>query len=224
MREWHNRFDGIKWRICADGVQIEGQPAVERTSGEPQTVRKIWRDHGAAIQYAARQFGVPIEVLLATIATESIVRDGLRDPKQVREEPGFRSDHETPHKISVGLCHILIETARHVLHYPAVSRGWLSVPHNNIWTAAAIIRDDADVHGFDPPCIAAAYNAGSVAPTQKNRWHLRSWADNDPTTPDHVDRFVMWLGDAIAAMREAGRPSTRDFGWMLASYEQGLLL
>lgn len=214
-RDYHSAFDGgARWRLTMDGVELEHVGTL-RTAGEPLTVRKIWRDYTAPIQYAARQFGVPVELLLATIATESIVRQGARDPKQVREEPGYRSDESTPHKISVGLGHILIDTARRVLRYP-VARAWLGVPSNNIWTIAAVIRDAADVHGFDAPKVAAAYNAGTVAESIKNRWKMRS-------TNDHLDRFGAWLGDAVAVVRDGGSCS-RDWQWMLTAHASGVLL
>jgi hypothetical protein len=214
VREFHRAFDnGLAWRLRLDGVELE-QSGTMRTPGVPLTIRKIWRDYAAPIQHAARVFGVPVEYLLATIATESIVRDGLRDPRQIREEPGFRSDTDTPHKISVGLCHILIETATRTMRVQ-VSRGWLSVPANNILCAAWVIRDGADVHGFDGPRVAAAYNAGTVAETNKNRWRMRS-------TNDHLDRFCRFLGDAVAVVRDAGG-CQRDWVWFLAMQNAGLL-
>lgn len=215
MREFHAAFDGgCRWRITSDGVELE-HVGILQTPGEPLTIRKLWRDYGAPIQYAAQQFGVPVEVLLATIATESAVVNGVRDPKQVREEPGYRSDEATPHRISVGLCHILIDTARRVLRYP-VGRAWLAVPANNIWCAAAVIRDSADVHGFDVPKVAATYNAGTVAESMKNRWRMR-------TTNDHLDRFTAWTGDAVAVVRASGG-CARDFGWYLTAFTSGVLL
>lgn len=215
VREFHSAFDGgLRWRLQMDGVELEHVGTL-RTSGEPLTIRKLWRDYGAPIQYAARQFGVPVELLLATIATESVTVHGLRDPKQVREEPGYRSDEATPHKVSVGLCHLLIETARGVLRYP-VGRAWLGVPANNIWCAAAVIRDAADVHGFDVPRVAATFNAGTVAESVKNRWRMRS-------TGDHLDRFCAWYGDAVAVVRASGG-CVRDHDWLLAAYDQGVLL
>lgn len=215
LRNFHEAFPGgVRWRITQDGVELEHVGTL-RTSGEPLTVRKIWRDYGAPIQYAARQFGVPVEVLIATIATESIVVNGVRDPKQAREEPGYKSDEATPHRISVGLCHILIDTARRVLRYP-VGRAWLAVPANNIWTAAAVIRDAADLHGFDPILTAATYNSGTLAESIKNRWRLRS-------TSDHLDRFGAWTGDAVAVVRESGGCS-RDFGWLLSAHASGVLV
>ena len=63
---------------------------------------------------------------------------------------------------------------------------------------------------FDPPLVAAAYNAGGVYhdPVPANRWRLRCYPIG---TGAHVDRFVAWFNDAmrltVAAERAGDAPS-----------------
>lgn len=214
LTEYHNAYDGgLKWRLTSEGVQTEAN-GILRTPGEPLTIRKIWRDYAATIQDAAETFGVPVEALLATIATESVVRDGIRDPKQVRIESHYKSDELTPDRVSVGLCHLLIGTASRLVGLP-VSRGWLGIPRNNIWCAALYIRKTAGMHGFDGPKIGAVYNAGTVAVSDKNRWRMRS-------TNNHLDRWCSFYGDAVAVIRDAGG-CVRDHGWMITAHLHGVL-
>ena len=206
LTEYHRQFDGsIRWRLRSDGIDVE-QQGLQRTPGEPLTARQIWRDHRIPIQTWAARYGVAVELLIATCATESIPIHGQRDPNQVREEPGYRSDEATPGLVSVGLCHVTIREARDVLGYP-IGRAWLKVPFNNFHAAAASIRAHAGVHGFDPVLVAAKYNAGRLEETGRNRWRL-------VTTQNHLDRFSNWLGDAIEVVRSGGG-CERDFGWMI---------
>ena len=214
MTEWHTMFEGQPWRVASDGVELR-HIGTMRTPGEPLTIRALWRQYRAEIQQWAHRYGVSVELLLATIATESIPINGIRDPKQVRLEPGFRSDDTTPHKVSVGLTHVLIETARRALGYHPLPRAWLQVPTNNLHAAAAIMRMDADRHGFDPIKVAACFNAGSLQDTSKNPWHLL-------VTGDHLDRFGRWFGDAVQVVRDSGG-CARDHGWLLHAHVTGTL-
>lgn len=214
MTEWHNVFEGQAWRVSIDGIELQ-QVGTLRTGGDPLTMRGLWRQYRAEIQQWSQRYGVSVELLLATIATESAVKNGQRDPKQIRIEPHYQSDETTPHRISVGLTHCTIETAKRALGYHPLSREWLQVPTNNIHAAASIIRMDADRHGFDPIKVAACYNAGSLRESKKNRWHL-------VVTHDHLDRFGRWFGDAVHVIREGGG-CARDHVWMLHAHVTGTL-
>src|SRR5690242_18846332 len=100
--EFHRAFDGsVRWRVTADGVEIEGS-GVERTSGAPTTVTRFWDSYHDAINATARARRVPCALIVATIATES---GGKADA--VRLEPGYRSDEDTPGKVSPGLMQTL---------------------------------------------------------------------------------------------------------------------
>lgn len=168
-------------------------------------MRLYWTAWGPQIREAYRMHRVPPEVMLTIIATEN--GPGRRDPdgqpviRPPRTEPGYRSDDATPHRISVGPCHVLISTARQTLGMPQVDRAWLSVVANNLRAAASYVADGVAVTKWDPILVCARFNAGglydSSASSQfHNRWHLRSWGD-------HLDRAADWYGDAVAVLAES---------------------
>src|SRR5207253_652812 len=112
---------------------------------------------------------VPCALIVATICTES---GGKADA--VRLEPGYVSDEQTPHKVSPGLMQTLISTARETMQM-SFDRSWLLQPGNSILAGSSYIARQASLTGFDPPLVAAAYNAGKLAYQNggQNRWKLR---------------------------------------------------
>ena len=197
LREWHGYEDSVRWRIVPEGVEIEGS-GVERTRGRPSTVTRVWETFGDDIDAVARARQVPVPHIIATICTES-----GGDPEAVRLEPGYRSDEETPHRVSVGLTQTLISTASETLGR-SVDRDWLRVPRNAIDAGAAYIARQARVTQLDPPLVAAAYNAGRLAYNggERNRWKLRQYPIG---TGAHCDRFVRFYNDAVFVLASAGR-------------------
>jgi hypothetical protein len=118
-----------------------------------------------------------------------------------REEPGWTSDTQTPHRVSVGCCQTLISTARDALKAPKLTAIDLQNPRNSIRAAAAYIRSQEDQHHHDPPLVAACYNAGGlyVEDVITNRWKLRCFSLG---TGEYIDRFVLWYNDCVyAALR-----------------------
>jgi hypothetical protein len=189
LREWHGFEDSVRWRLTPEGVEIEGS-GVERTGGRPQTVSRVWDRFGAEIDAVARARRVPCELIIATICTES-----GGNPDAVRLEPGYRSDEETPHRVSVGLTQTLISTAREAMAL-SLDREWLRQPRNAIDAGSAYIAKQARSTRLDPPLVAAAYNAGRLAHNtgQRNRWKLRQYPIG---TSAHCDRFVKFYNDAV---------------------------
>lgn len=188
---------GIRWKLTQDGIVIEGQAKPCRTGGEPKTIQGIWRTFRIPIEKCAAAYCVPVELILATIATESGGK-----PESVREEPGYVSDEETPHKVSPGLMQTLISTARETLREPGLTRKDLFSPENSIRAGTSYIRRQAQWTNFDPPLVACAYNAGGLYDQDgaENRWKLRQYPIGKGT---HADRFVDWLGDAMYILGEA---------------------
>lgn len=174
---------GIGWRTTPAGVLIEGEPEPVGTVGAPNTVRRIWRDFGPLILKASAEFGVPAELIVATIATES-----RGNPNAVRTEPDGRK--------SVGLMQTLLGTAAEVLGRP-VTEEELRDPAVSIEAGARYIRQQRARTEFEPPLVAAAYNAGSIRESAANRWRLAS-------TPEHIDRFVKFYNDAVRVAKEDG--------------------
>jgi hypothetical protein len=213
LREWHRFAEGgLRWRLTTDGVELE--PGFHpRTQGEPITIKRIWAKFGEDIQHWALMFGLPMELLLATVATES--RADL-DPAQDRKEPGYVSDEATTNRVSVGLCHPLISTARAVTGF-AVGRAWLGVPRNNLMVAALVLRSDVLATRLDVPLCFAKYNAGALVESPKNPFRLR-------VTGDHISRALAFFNDAVAVLREKSpHGCARDMGWLLEMQEGGLL-
>jgi hypothetical protein len=180
-------FGGVRFRLDADGyVLVEGEAAPGRTVGEPATVRRIWREYGAVIEPICASHGVPIELVVAVIATESRgqVNASLTEP-----------DGRT----SVGLMQILTGTASEVMGRPINGRE-LQEPALNIEAGVRYIRSQYNITAFLPPFVAAAYNAGGLYPPReqdRNRWRLRS-------TGDHIDRAVLYFNDCAFVARADG--------------------
>jgi hypothetical protein len=201
LTDFHGFGDSVRWRLGPTGLEVEGS-GVERTPGAPSTVTRVWESYGDDVNAAATEFGVPCVLIVATICTES---GGRADA--VRLEPGYKSDAETPAKVSPGLMQTLISTARAALGKPDVDRAWLLVPRNSIRAGTAYIAQQKAHTNIDPPLVAAAYNAGSLRANDsaKNRWKLVQYPIG---TSEHCDRFVKWFNDAVVVLKDhAKRPS-----------------
>ena len=195
ITEFHRYFDdSIYWRYVREGVEIDGS-GVERTKGKPITVTRIWENYGDIINRAAERYKVPCELIIATIATETSGRSNA-----IRLEPGYISDVKTPRKISVGLTQTLISTAQETMAM-SFDRNWLLEPENSIEAGTAYISKQARWTQFDPPLVAAAYNAGSLIHQtgEKNRWKLRQYPIG---TSAHCDRFIEFFNDAVFMLNQ----------------------
>lgn len=188
---------GVTWRLARGGIIVGGETAPRRTGGEPATLARIWDTFRKPIEKCASAYGVPVELILATIATESGGK-----PDAVREEPGYTSDEATPHRVSPGLMQTLISTARETLNEPGMTRAQLLEPETSIRAGTAYIRRQAGQTNFDPPLVACAYNAGGLyrQDGEGNPWKLRQYPIG---TGKHADRFVAWFGDALAVLAAA---------------------
>jgi hypothetical protein len=198
LREWHGFEDSVRWRLVPEGVEVEGS-GVERTRGRPAMAARVWDAFGDAINQVCRTRQVPCPLLVATICTES-----GGDPDAVRLEPGYVSDEATPGRVSVGLTQTLISTARDTMRM-SFGRDWLRQPGNAVDAGAGYIARQAKATRYDPPLVAAAYNAGRLAHQngERNRWKLRQFPIG---TPAHCDRFVRFYNDAVAVMAAHPNP------------------
>jgi hypothetical protein len=133
-------------------------------------------------------------LIIATICTESGGKANA-----VRLEPGYKSDEATPNKVSPGLTQTLISTASEVMGRK-VDREWLLQPANAIEAGSIYIARQSKKTGFDPPLVAAAYNAGSLKyqDGKNNRWKLRQFPVG---TGAHCDRFVQFFNDAVYVLK-----------------------
>lgn len=110
------------WPLTRAGLAIGAAEPIG-TPAPPATALRVWNWFGAEILAAARAHDVPVELLVATICTESA--GGHTDRAAVcaarREEPDFVSDQDTRWRVSVGCMQTLIATAEIVLRRPVVA-------------------------------------------------------------------------------------------------------
>lgn len=192
-----------RWALTPAGVEIEGMGLV-RSAGAPDTARRVWTQFRAELEKNAAAYGVPLELIVACICTES-----GGNPHAYREEPGFISDTETPHRVSPGLMQTLISTAREATRDPTLDRAALFNPETAIRAGSAYLKQQAmrrNGTNFDPPLVGIAYNAGSLRETSANPWGLVQTA-RPPAY--HADVFVEFFNDCFAvfdALAAADRP------------------
>lgn len=206
ITSFHSYNGSVRWRLVPGGIEIEGS-GLERSAGRPVTLERIWSQYRAPIEAAAYRYSVPIEYIMATIATESSGNAG-----SIRLEPGYVSDEDTPHKVSAGLMQTLLSTASSTLGFP-VSKDWLLEPQNSIMAGTSYIREQAPKTLLDGPLVFAAYNAGGIYIQNgpANRWKMRQYPIG---TSAHCDRAVKWLNDAVAVSM-GGYATSRGWEWLL---------
>jgi len=194
----HTFRDSVEWAVDPEGVLVDDADAPEVWGGPPQTVRRVWSDYEDAIRTWGRDFGVPVELIISTICTES---DG--EARAIREEPRYVSDEQTPDRVSVGVMQTLIATARSTLEEPNIDRDWLLDPNNSIRAGTAYIAQQWKETHLDPPKVACAYNAGGLYynDSPDNRWRMRQYPIG---TSKHADRFVKWFNECFLMFDEDG--------------------
>jgi hypothetical protein len=201
--EFHKFGNSIEWKLTREGLFIKGS-GIERTKGQPITVKKIWDNYSVFINEFADECAVPAELIVATIATES---NGKVDA--IRTEKNYISDEATPHRISVGLMQTLMSTASDIMDF-SVNRDWLLNPRNSIYVGTKVIKNQERITRFDPPKVAAAYNAGGIYYdfSGKNRWKMRQYPLG---TSKHVDRFIKFFNDFIFLCKNEGLKLSYSF-------------
>ncbi|MBP2461178.1 MULTISPECIES: peptidoglycan-binding protein [unclassified Rhizobium] len=198
--------ESVDWCLTATGISIEGAAAVG-SAGKPVTVRDIWSKYGDLCTRSAKQYGVPIELIVATIATESSGKPDVRRP-----EPKINDE-------SVGLMQTLVGTAREALGRQSIKGDDLLDPGLSIDAGTAYIAKQRGNNHFDAPLVAAAYNAGSLRKdaAEANRWRLLCY----PTgTGNHVDKFVTWFADAMRVSGEENWAASSDTPSLAALFAQ----
>jgi hypothetical protein len=194
LKQPHGFRDSILWQLAPQGILI-GNAEPETFGGEPKTVRRVWTQFKEPIEEWSLKFGVPAELIIATICTES-----GGDPQALRKEPGYISDSRTPGKISPGLMQTLISTAQATLKIDGIDREWLLKPGNSIRAGTGYIATQWTTSQFDPPKVACAYNAGGIYYNNSpaNRWKMRQYPIN---SAEHADRFVKWFNECFVMFK-----------------------
>jgi len=216
---WHRRFGGQEWRYDESGLYLHDDPSTPlRTDGEPLTCRSIWSLFAEDIMAASRRYGIPISLIMMTIATETgfARRYNFSGPSTFRWEPAVKVDDVSPPiwgDYSAGPMQTLASTARWVIREQRLDYDPFTVapvfeyrpepPNNhplydsavNIDLGSAEIRQRWSKTGADPILVAAAYNAGGLYKSADSPWGLRAHGD-------HLDRAGQWYGDACAVLKE----------------------
>jgi len=205
---WRHYGDGkIWWRVTKQGIEIKGKGLLKEDKYTKRAA-DIWRKYEPMITKASEKYGVPIPAIIATISTES-----SGNPKAYRYEPLFYKRyikdqkewkgspyHNYPRRIaaSYGLVQIMYTTAYNAAGFRGKPED-LYDPALNINAGAAYIASAYQVkqHGWDPPKIACAYNAGSVRATKANDWGMHHH-------PGHLERWIPAYNGAIEATGSAG--------------------
>jgi hypothetical protein len=198
----HRRFgNSVVWRLAPQGLLIAWERECETAHRE--TAAKVMGWFEAEIKSAAKEFKVPLELIVATICTESAGGTRTRDAcvRAERKEKGFRSYDETPHRVSIGLTQTLISTARATLRRPSLTARDLLDPLTSIRAGTSYIAEQAGRTLFDPPVVACAYNAGGVyqQDSATNRWRMRQYPIG---TAEHADRFVRFFNGCVSLLAD----------------------
>jgi hypothetical protein len=194
LTQQHRQFSSSDpWRIGRDGVFVHDDAAAVCTPADEAQVRNVFNAQKAALATILSKVPVPIELIVACICAESggKVRAERREPGCSKIDPAL-----TPGRVSVGLMQTLLSTARDSLRRPQLSLDDLRDPLVSIEAGATYIWRQARLTGFDPPLVAAAYNAGGVRfnDNRANRWRLVQYPIG---TSAHVDRFVAAFNAAM---------------------------
>ncbi|MDX2152067.1 MAG: D-alanyl-D-alanine carboxypeptidase family protein [Bryobacteraceae bacterium] len=214
-----NRFGGREWCVTSDGVVIRenGATRLLRTDGQPVTVRKILELYEPLIRRLSDKHGVPAQLLIMTIATETAFarQQGFTGPVTFRWEPAVKvSDAGAPRfgDYSAGPCQLLGTTARALIRKNRLPMDPFSVapaferrpeppaalalydPAVNLELSALCIKEGLRETQGDPVLVAARYNSGGLRKSSGNPWRLACHGD-------HLDRAARWYGDACAVYR-----------------------
>lgn len=200
LGEWHRRYPGARrWRLGLEGIEVEGQPGGLVAGAD--AVLRSWNWFGQAAAAASVEYGVPLELVLATLATESV--GGAASRAAAARARGTSGE--------VGVMQTLPATARAALGKPRMLASALLDPLTSIRAGTAYIAWQRMETGFDPPLVGAAYNAGRLREDRsaRNPWRLRC---HPVGTGGHVGKFVRQFGDAMALLgvredRALGAPS-----------------
>ncbi len=209
---WHRHGNSVIWRLTDRGVALcSGVLPVSRVARHRRRwIPRVWRDFGPLITEAAARHNVPAELIVTVIVNESGGRRGT-----INTYSRYVSDARTPSRVSIGLGQMLLSTARAIMKDRSIDRAWLLTPRNAIDAIAVYLDRQYRTTGFDPPLVAAAYNAGALYrdPSPANRWRLR----NHPVGRSiYIDTFVAVANAASEHLRRTGNPPRHSFAALLS--------
>lgn len=197
MTEWRNPCGGKRWRIDPSGfieVEGEGYPMYEEESPQFRYMVQTWHNWKGYFRSAAREFGVPVNYLLAIASIES----------------GFWSDDPAEQATigssagAVGVMQLMSIAKTHVERaFPDKRFGERTDPKENIRMGAALLRDLLDKNSWSLPEVSAIYNSGRKCSPGHNEWNL--FAD-----ANYPRLAITWNNTALAHVQIKGVP----WGWL----------
>lgn len=202
---FHNH-GGQDWRFDPNGVYLGSDPNNPvRSNGSPKTCAAILDLYGQQIFDSSVRHGVPPELIVMTIATESGAdrKTKFTGPPTFRWEPGVRSYSAGPMQTLASTAQEVIDKLKLGYDKEGVAPTFTSQPqvtppvlglydastNIDIGTGEIKLNNLRHSTGFDPILVAACYNAGSLRFTNANPWGLFTYGD-------HLNRASEWIGDA----------------------------
>jgi hypothetical protein len=188
------------YRAVRQGGTLGGEI---RTKGEPASMRKMYEEHGKYIREAAEHFDMPEAWIAGMCGIEAVPGGGMRwNTRSCREEPGFISDSETPHRVSPGPMQTLISTAEamRVKYFPAWAeiqeREQLFDQRRSFMLGAAYMQHQRERYGDHPVMLCGGYNAGRAKRSDESEFGVKTYS------PTRVIKFLAWINDYAAVLDE----------------------
>jgi hypothetical protein len=166
-RPFHRVCGGQEWKVQGQRVSLRRSTP----TGAVSAITTCMRRYGTFIKRQADRYKVSRASVVATAITES----NCTNPAGSGD--GLSSG---PMQVTGSTCAALTD-----LSPSACKRKMHAEPEFSFSVGARYMGSayQKRQHAFDPPKIAAAYNAGSVRCATTNAWRMRS-------TGNHIDRFV----------------------------------
>ncbi len=171
LRSFHQYENGIRWRLGPSGIELEGA-VIEGHKVDSRVIQDVWDRYGVIMERWSTQYGVPFEIIMTTICVESKGNARARNNK------------------NYGMMQILVPTARSALNDQSLTKESLYDPETAIRAGTAYMALQQRSTLYDPPKVAAAYNAGSLR-SAANPWGMRQYGP-------HLDKTVLWFNAVLA--------------------------
>ena len=125
----HHRYPGgSDWILTQRGIEVDGAPEAFATQ-DRALVERLLTDYTVAIASIARTAPVPLELVIATICTES---SGKVNALRFESGCDRAAPERTPRRVSIGLMQTLLSTARETLDLPTLKVQDLAVAETSI--------------------------------------------------------------------------------------------
>jgi hypothetical protein len=166
-RKFHRVFGGIAWAVQDQRVRLKN--GVPRSA--VAAIARCMKRYGPTI----RKYADARKISRASVVATAITESGCSNPKGSSD--GLSSG---PMQVTGSTCSAITGLSSTTCRIRMHTRPWFSFDVGTRYMASSYQRGQ---HHRDPPKIAAAYNAGSIRKSFKNRWRMVS-------TGNHIDRFV----------------------------------